>query len=133
MKNYIPYARSDVSRSQVDALVEWLGVDELLAKVRQLPPEAEFYILLDFLVEFSGGLELAEHRMTETLVEQSAISYKAYTEVVKRIKQRLIELYNDDTMNYSKNERGGCNYESRVGKLPGELHPEDVLGCQSHS
>lgn len=68
MKNYTPYARSDVSRSQVDALVEWLGVDELLAKVRQLPPEAEFYILLDFLVEFSGGLELAEHRMTETFL-----------------------------------------------------------------
>ena len=107
MKNCIPYARSDVSISQVKSIVEWLGVDKLLAKVRQLSPETEFSILLDFLVEFSGGLELSEHRMAETLVEQSAISYMAHTEVVKKIKQRLIELYSDDTMNYSKNERGG--------------------------
>lgn len=107
MKNCIPYARSDVSISQVKSIVEWLGVDKLLAKVRQLSPETEFSILLDFLVEFSGGLELSEHRMAETLAEQSAISYMAHTEVVKRIKHRLIELYSDDTMNYSKNERGG--------------------------
>lgn len=33
MKNCIPYARSDVSISQVKSIVEWLGVDKLLAKV----------------------------------------------------------------------------------------------------
>lgn len=93
MKHYIPYTRSDVSSRQVDELIEWLGVNELLTKMRQLPPEQEFGILLDFLVEFAGGLELAEHRMAETLVEQSAISYTAHTEAVRKVKQRLTELY----------------------------------------
>ncbi len=104
MKHYIPCARSDVSNSSVESIVEWLGVGELLAKVRQLSPEREFSILLDFLVEFSGALELAEHRMSETLVEQSAISYKAHVEVVKMVKCRLTELYNDTVINCSKNE-----------------------------
>lgn len=104
MEHYIPYARSDASSSQVDALVEWLGVDRLLGMVNQLPPETEFAILLDFLVEFAGALELAEHRMAETLVEQSAISYKAHAEVVKIVKRRLTELYNDAAINCSKDE-----------------------------
>ena len=95
MEHYIPYARSDASSRQVDALVEWLGVHRLLGMVNQLPPETEFAILLDFLVEFAGALELADHRMAETLVEQSAISYVAHAEVVKRIKHRLIELYRE--------------------------------------
>ncbi|MEY8232963.1 hypothetical protein AALA82_15250 [Oscillospiraceae bacterium 50-16] len=95
MEHYVPYARSDVGSSQVESIVEWLGVNELLARMRQLPPESEFSILLDFLVEFAGGLELAEHRMAETLVEQSAISCKAHAEVVKMVKRRLTELYND--------------------------------------
>ncbi len=95
MKHYIPYTRSDVSSRQVDELIEWLGVNELLTKMRQLPPEQEFGILLDFLVEFAGGLELAEHRMAETLVEQSAISYTAHTEAVRKVKQRLTELYRE--------------------------------------
>ena len=55
-------------------------------------------------VEFAGALELAEHRMTETLVEQSAISYKAHAEVVKMVKCRLTELYNDAAINCSKDE-----------------------------
>ena len=107
MEHYIPYARSDASSRQVDALIEWLGVNRLLGMVNQLPPETEFAILLDFLVEFAGALELADHRMMETLVEQSAISYVAHVEVVKKIKRRLIELYSDAAMNYYKNERGG--------------------------
>lgn len=104
MKHYIPYARSDVSSRSAESIVEWLGAGELLAKVRQLPSESEFSILLDFLVEFSGALELAGHRMAETLVEQAAISYKAHAEVVKMVKCRLTELYNDAVINYSKNE-----------------------------
>lgn len=104
MEHYIPYARSDASSSQVDALVEWLGVNRLLGMVNQLPPETEFAILLDFLVEFAGALELAEHRMAETLVEQPAISYKAHAEVVKIVKRRLTELYNDAAINCSKDE-----------------------------
>ena len=64
----------------------------------------QLHILLDFLVEFAGALELAEHRMTETLVEQSAISYKAHAEVVKMVKCRLTELYNDAAINCSKDE-----------------------------
>ena len=104
MEHYAPYARSDVGSSQVESIVEWLGVKELLARMRQLPPENEFPILLDFLVEFAGGLELAEHRMAETLVEQSAISYKAHVEGVKMVKCRLIELYNDAIPNCPKDE-----------------------------
>ena len=104
MEHYVPYARSDVGSSQVESVVEWLGVNELLEKMRQLPPEQEFSILLDFLVEFSGGLELAEHRMSETLAEQSAVSYKAHTEVVKIVKCRLADLYNDAAKNSSTNE-----------------------------
>ena len=76
----------------------------VLAKMRQLPPASEFPILLDFLVEFAGGLELAEHRMAETLVEQSAISYKAHAEVVKIVKCRLTKLYNDAAINCSKGD-----------------------------
>ena len=93
MKHYIPYARSDVCNSQVDELIEWLGVNELLEKMRQLPPEQEFAILLDFLAEFAGALDLSQHRMAETWVEQSAISYTAHTEAVRKVKQRLTELY----------------------------------------
>lgn len=92
MKHYVPYARSDTTAKQVDDIVEWLGIDKLLCVLCKLTPENEIPILLDFLVEFSGGLELAEHSMQETLVEQSAISYKAYAEVVKRIKDRLLKL-----------------------------------------
>lgn len=102
MEHYVPYARSDVGSSQVESVVEWLGVNALLARMRQLPPESEFSILLDFLVEFAGALELAEHRMTETLVEQSAISYKAHAEVVKMVKCRLTDLYNDADQSCSK-------------------------------
>lgn len=104
MKHYVPYARSDIGNTQVESIVEWLGVNELLAKVRQLPPESEFSILLDFLVEFAGGLELAEHRMAETLVKQSSISYKAHAEVVKMVKCRLTELYSDAAQSYSKDD-----------------------------
>ena len=104
MEHYVPYARSDVGSSQVESVVEWLGVHELLARMRQLPPESEFPILLDFLVEFAGGLELAEHRMVETLVEQSAISYKAHAEVVKMVKCRLADLYNDAVQSCSKDD-----------------------------
>lgn len=104
MEHYVPYARSDVGSSQVESIVEWLGVNELLAKMRQLPPKSDFSILLDFLVEFAGGLKLAEHRMAETLVEQSAISYKAHAEVIKMVKCRLTELYNNAVPNCSKDE-----------------------------
>ena len=39
MEHYVPYARPDVGNSQVESVVEWLGVNELLVKMRQLPPE----------------------------------------------------------------------------------------------
>lgn len=55
-------------------------------------------------MEFAGALELADHRMMEALVEQSAISYMAHAEVVKMVKCRLTELYNDAAINYSKDE-----------------------------
>lgn len=93
MNHYVPYARTDIGNSQVEAVVEWLGVNELLAVLRMLPPEKEFPLLLDFLVEFAGGLELAEHRMEEMLVEQAAVSYKAHAEAVGKIKARISEMY----------------------------------------
>ena len=93
MSHYVPYARTDIGRTQVAAVVEWLGINELLAMLRTLPPEKEFPLLLDFLVEFAGGLELAGHRMEEMLVEQSAVSYKAHVEAVGKIKARIVEMY----------------------------------------
>ena len=93
MSHYIPYARSDAGISQVEAVVKWLGIDELLEGLQRLPREKEFSVLLDFLVEFAGGLELAERRMAEMLVEQTVVSYKAHTEAVKKIKARITELY----------------------------------------
>ena len=96
MEHHIPYARSDIGGSQTESLIEWLGVDRLLERAKQIPPEKEFTVLLDFLVEFAGGLELAEHRVGETLTEQAAISYMAYVETVKKVKRRLIELYNQN-------------------------------------
>lgn len=93
MNHYVPYARTDIGNSQVEAVVKWLGVNELLAVLRMLPPEKEFPLLLDFLVEFAGGLELAEHRMEEMLVEQAAVSYKAHAEAVGKIKARISEMY----------------------------------------
>lgn len=96
MNHYVPYARTDIGGSQVEAVVKWLGVNELLEVLRMLPPEKEFPLLLDFLVEFAGGLELAEHRMKEMLVEQAAVSYKAHAEAVGKIKARIVGLYERD-------------------------------------
>lgn len=93
MNHYVPYARTDIGGSQVEAVVEWLGVNELLAVLRTLPPEKELPLLLDFLVEFAGGMELAEHRMEEMLVEQAAVSYKAHVEAVRKMKARIAEMY----------------------------------------
>lgn len=99
MSHYVPYARTDTGNSQVEAVVKWLGVNELLEVLRMLPPEKEFPLLLDFLVEFAGGLELAEHRMEEMLVEQAAVSYKAHVEAVGKIKARIVGLYERDLRN----------------------------------
>lgn len=97
MKRCIPYARTDTDRGRIEDVVEWLGVNKLLSKLRQLPPEKEFSILLEFLVAFAGGLETAEYRMTEMLVEQAAISYMAHAEAVGKIKNRLVELYGESS------------------------------------
>lgn len=99
MSHYVPYARTDIGDSQVEAVVKWLGVNELLEVLRTLPPEKEFPLLLDFLVEFAGGLELAEHRMEEMLVEQAAVSYKAHLEAVRKIKVRIAEMYTMQRVN----------------------------------
>lgn len=93
MKHYVPYSRTDTEAVQVAKVVEWLGVKELLAGLRQLSTEKEFLILLDFLVEFSGGLETSKNRMEEMMLEQAVVSYKAYSEVVRQIKGRIFELY----------------------------------------
>ncbi len=94
MNHYMPYARSDITISQVDETVDWTGVSRLLNELRNLPPKQEFTILLSFLVEYAGGLEQAKCRMEETLVEQAAIGYKGWSLAVKMIESRLEELYN---------------------------------------
>ena len=76
----------------METVVEWLGLNEILAVLRTLPSEEEFPLLLDFPVEFAGSLELAKHRMAEMLVEQATVGYKAYAEAVRKIKTRIIEL-----------------------------------------
>lgn len=91
---HIPYARSDMTKSRVNEIVAWLGVDELLEELRKLPPSQQFDLLLLFLVEFAGGLNLAECRMMEMLSEQSAYSFKAHGIAVQKIKERLKVLYN---------------------------------------
>lgn len=94
MKN-IPYARSDVGAPSAEKIVAWLKVDSLLAVLRGLPPEQEFSLLLDFLVEFAGGRELAEARMNEMLVEQAAISLAGWNAATQKIKDRLAKLYKE--------------------------------------
>lgn len=93
MKHYISFTRTDISNSSADEIVQWLGINELLAVLSRLPAEKEFAILLDFLTEYAGWLELSQRRMEETLLEQSAICYMACAEAVKKIKARLLELY----------------------------------------
>lgn len=93
MGNHIPFARSDTGVLDAKDIIEWLRVDELLEKTKKLSPDDEFMILIGFLIEFAGGYEMAEHRMYEMCVEQAALSYKAYAEAVRRIKNRVVDLY----------------------------------------
>ena len=93
MRHCVPYARTDIGSSKIEDVVEWLGVNELLTKLQLLPPDKEFSILLEFLAAFAGGLEMEEHRMAEMLIEQAATSYIAYAEAVRKVKNRLVELY----------------------------------------
>ena len=87
MDKYVPFARSNADIANVKDIIVWLKVDELLENTKQLSPDEEF------LIQFSGGYELAECRMYEMCVEQAVFSYKAYAEAVKRIKKRIIEIY----------------------------------------
>ncbi len=93
MTHTVPYARSGQQTPQVEAVVRWTGVDDLLAGLKALPPDKEFPILMEFLVAFAGGLELAQHRMEETLVEQAAVSYEGWAKAVQKIKAMMQELY----------------------------------------
>lgn len=93
MRHNIPFARAGAGVVSTEEVVKWLKADELLAGLGKLEPKDEFPILLDFLVEYAGGLELSKLDMTETLTEQAAIRYKAYAISVKKIKTRLLELY----------------------------------------
>lgn len=93
MRKYIPFVQSNANVSSVKDIIEWLGTDELLEKTKQLSPNEEFLLLIEFLIQFSGGYELAECRMYEMCVERAALNYRAYSEAVKRIKNRIIEIY----------------------------------------
>lgn len=89
----IPFARTDSGTETSENIMSWLHVDELLEKTQHLSPDEEFQVLLLFLAEFAGGREIAEHRMTEMLVEQAAESYNAYAIAVQKISNRLHILY----------------------------------------
>ncbi len=93
MEHSIPYARTDCCSARAKDIAKWLKVDELLNWTQKLPRDVEFQVLLDFLVEFAGGLELAEHRMYETMTEQSVESRSAWRMAVARIEVRLGELF----------------------------------------
>ena len=95
MGKYVPFAQSNANVSNVKDIITWLGVDELLENTKQLSPDEEFLLLIEFLIQFSGGYELVECRMYEMCVEQAVFSYKAYAEAVKRIKKRIIEIYQE--------------------------------------
>lgn len=95
MLRYVPFARSDVNVSNVKDIISWLRVDELLETTKRLSPNEEFLLLIEFLIQFSGGYELSKCRVYEMYVEQARLSYEAYAEAVKRIKDRIIEIYNE--------------------------------------
>ena len=91
--NSIPYARMDASGTSVQSVAAWLRYCDLLDVVRNLPPDTEFSILLDFLVEYAGAYEMADQRAMELCVEQAVISRAAHWGAVKAIKDRISELY----------------------------------------
>lgn len=93
MMHYIPYARTDLEATSTEAALKWIGVEELLERASRLSPDDEFKVLLMFLVEFAGGLELAQYRMQETIMERSAISYSAYATAVQMLTARIEALY----------------------------------------
>lgn len=106
----IPYARMDMDTVCEENVIRWIGVDDLLLVLRRLPTEQEFKILVEFLVEFSGGLELARNRMAEMPLEQYAISYKAHSEAVRRIKRRICNIY-EEAMPTQYQPNGGTKNE----------------------
>ena len=91
--NSIPLARPDAFSVNIEAVETWIGYRPLMEKVRSLPPDAEFSVLLEFLVEYAGGYELADHRAMEQCVEQAVISREAHWNAVKAVKDRISELY----------------------------------------
>lgn len=95
MSKYVPFAQSNVNVSNVKDIIAWLRVDELLKTTKQLSPNEEFLLLIEFLIQFSGGYALTECRMYEMCVEQASLSYEAYAEAVKRIKNRITEIYHE--------------------------------------
>lgn len=93
MGNHVPFVRGDMGVSDAKDIMAWLRGDELLQRTKHLSPDDEFVILLEFLIEFAGGHELAEHRMYEMCVEQAALSCMAWAETMRKVKGRLLELY----------------------------------------
>lgn len=97
MTHYIPFSRTDVESANLQKNLEWLGADKLLDGLGKLDKDDEFSLLLNFLVEYAGGMEVAEHAMEETLMKQSALLYNAYALSVQKLKARILELYNEKT------------------------------------
>lgn len=95
MIKYSPFVQSNANVSNVEDIILWLGVDELLETTRQLSANEEFLLLIEFLIQFSGGYELSKCRMYEMCVEQAALNYEAYAEAVKKIKNRITEIYHE--------------------------------------
>lgn len=65
------------------------------------PSEVEFSLLVEFLAEFSGNVELAYQRMCEMPLDQMADSWKIHSTAQRKIKARINELYNNRTVKES--------------------------------
>jgi|GEM_PF-6607552 len=91
MRHIVPFARTDTGRSNAEEICEWLGVDEFLLAVGTQPPEVEFPLLIEYLIELSGSLECAYQSMSESLVEQYAESYNGHVMAVRKVKARIME------------------------------------------
>lgn len=95
MRHYIPYSRVDTSKPSAEKLSDWLGVDKLLAIASAQPPEVEFPLLVEFLAEFSGNVELAYQHMCEMPLEQMAANWRVHSLVQRKIKARINKLFSE--------------------------------------
>ena len=92
-KRYIPFARTDTQQPSECELAEYIGIDKFMKLARKYPPEIEFRLLIEMLVEFSGNVWDAYCRAMEMWVPQAATSYEAHSKALIKLKTRIHELW----------------------------------------